>query len=339
MRAFDWAAALLGGAFTAGLFLDGWAHTHGRVDDTFFTPWHAVLYSAFLVMALLYVGRLTWGVRRTGRWRGAMPRGYGLGLVGVVCWVVGGPFDAVWHEIFGFEASVEALLSPAHAILALGYGLMAAGPLCAGLARAGGEWLDDLPMVLSLTYVVANLTFFTQIAHPVANLWAARGTTAASAEFGVTGLLLSAVVLTAPILFLLREGRLRTGATTIVIGLDTIGMGFLYDGGPYPRDVVLAIVAGAVAADVLHGRLAPGGQRVGRLRVFATAVPVLLYTAYFIVLAATRGIAWSPHLWLGVIVFAGVIGWLLSYVCVGLRPATIAYPARSATSGGAPPLP
>ena len=39
--AFDWAATMLAGVFTGGLFLDGWAHTHGRVDDTFFTPWRS----------------------------------------------------------------------------------------------------------------------------------------------------------------------------------------------------------------------------------------------------------------------------------------------------------
>src|SRR5690349_306769 len=33
--------------FVGGLYLDGWAHDHGMVDKTFFTPWHAVLYSGY----------------------------------------------------------------------------------------------------------------------------------------------------------------------------------------------------------------------------------------------------------------------------------------------------
>ena len=61
---FDWVATVLAAIFTGGVFLDGWAHTHGRVDDTFFTPWHAVLYAGFLAMALLLVGRAAWGVAR-----------------------------------------------------------------------------------------------------------------------------------------------------------------------------------------------------------------------------------------------------------------------------------
>ena len=30
--------------FVGGLFIDGWAHNHGLVDRTFFTPWHALLF-------------------------------------------------------------------------------------------------------------------------------------------------------------------------------------------------------------------------------------------------------------------------------------------------------
>jgi hypothetical protein len=39
--------------FLGGLYLDGWAHQHGRVDASFFTPWHAFFYSGFLLAALL----------------------------------------------------------------------------------------------------------------------------------------------------------------------------------------------------------------------------------------------------------------------------------------------
>src|SRR4029450_8445544 len=70
---FDWAATVLAATFTGGVFLDGWAHTHGRVDDTFFTPWHAALYSGFVLMAALLAGRAAWGVAREGgAWRGRL---------------------------------------------------------------------------------------------------------------------------------------------------------------------------------------------------------------------------------------------------------------------------
>ena len=30
---FDWTMTILTAAFISGLYLDGWAHTHGLVDD------------------------------------------------------------------------------------------------------------------------------------------------------------------------------------------------------------------------------------------------------------------------------------------------------------------
>jgi hypothetical protein len=234
---------------------------------------------------------------------------------------VGGPFDAVWHEVFGFEASVEALMSPAHVALALGMGLMTSGPLRAGLRRAPGPWLHELPLVLSLTFVVSVLAFFTQIAHPLANLWAAgpaRGSHDAT-ELGLVSLMLTTVILTAPILLLLRHGRLPAGGLTILIGPSSVAMGFVFDRGDYPVAAVAALVTGAVAGDLVRSPLRPGPARPGAFRVFACAVPALLHVAYFAALGATRGIAWTPHLWLGAIVFAGVAGWLLSYLALPPR--------------------
>ena len=137
--AFDWTMTVLSALFVGGLFLDGWAHAHGRVDQTFFTPWHAALYSGFLATALVLWGGLVWGVRRGRPWGAALPDGYGLSLLGVGLWFAGGPLDFAWHSLFGFEASVEALMSPAHAVLALGAGLITSGPLRAILrGRAAG---------------------------------------------------------------------------------------------------------------------------------------------------------------------------------------------------------
>src|SRR5262245_38823285 len=52
---FDWLMTILGAWLLGGLYLDGWAHIHVPGLETFFTPWHAVLYSGYLAgaMALL----------------------------------------------------------------------------------------------------------------------------------------------------------------------------------------------------------------------------------------------------------------------------------------------
>jgi hypothetical protein len=317
--AFDWTATALSGVFITGIFLDGWAHSHGMVDDTFFTPWHAVLYSGYLVVAMLLIGRAAWSVAR-GR-STLMPAGYGWALAGIGFWVVGGPFDLAWHTVFGFEADVEALMSPAHAVLAVGAGLMQSGSLRAGLQRLPRRWRDELPMILSLTFLVSNLTFFTQIAHPISNLWAAGPGPVRHAvlELGIVGMLLTAAILWAPVLLLLRHGRLPAGSITILVTLNAIAMGFLYDRGPYPLTAVLALAAGAVVVDVVRMASKPAAARPRAFRAFAAAAPVLVYAAYYAALSLTTGIAWSTHVWVGVVVFTGIIGWLLSYVVLPPR--------------------
>jgi hypothetical protein len=100
--------------FVSGLYLDGWAHTHGKVDQSFFTPWHAVLYSGQLLMVMILVGMLVRNVWRGSALRHALPGGYNLSLAGVLLWFIGGPGDLIWHTLFGIEQSVGALYSPTH---------------------------------------------------------------------------------------------------------------------------------------------------------------------------------------------------------------------------------
>ena len=48
----DLAVALATLWLTAGLYLDGWAHSHVPELETFFTPWHGVLYSGYAALAV-----------------------------------------------------------------------------------------------------------------------------------------------------------------------------------------------------------------------------------------------------------------------------------------------
>jgi len=339
---FDWVMSVLCGLFLGGLFLDGWAHTHGRVDNTFFTPWHAVLYSGYLLVALFLFGTTGWNRRRGFAWLRALPPGYEWSLVGVLLWVPGGLADLLWHEIFGFEASVDALLSPPHLVLALGYGLMASGPLRAAWRRPdrwSGRWSRVLPALLSVIFLLSLITFFTQIAHPIANLWghgmgpSNRGIASLAAELGVTGLLLEAMILTGAILLLVRRFVLPFGALTVMIGINAALMGVLYERGEYPVAQVLAMVGAGLITDLLLRLLEPGRGKV-RLRVFAFAVPTMPCLLYFIVLRLVDGLWWTIHLTGGTIVLAGLLGWLLSYVAAppdepnGAEPAPHASHAR-----------
>jgi hypothetical protein len=105
--------------YLGGLFLDAWEHSHGLVDNTFFTPWHAVLYSGYAACALVLILSVLVNRRRGYSWRESIPRGYEFSVWGVLLFAVAGVGDLIWHTLFGFEVGIEPLLSPTHLLLAL----------------------------------------------------------------------------------------------------------------------------------------------------------------------------------------------------------------------------
>ncbi|HEY1866930.1 MAG TPA: hypothetical protein VGG70_01455 [Candidatus Cybelea sp.] len=121
--------ALLTALLMGGLLLDGWAHSHGEVDQSFLTPWHALLYAALGVngLALLFAGIA--GLRKGYSFRNALPPGYWSAAIGVTSFLVGGAFDGWWHTRFGIESGIVLLVSPPHLILALSAALIFSGPL------------------------------------------------------------------------------------------------------------------------------------------------------------------------------------------------------------------
>src|SRR5438045_4043398 len=120
--------AALGAWLLAGIYLDGWAHNHIHVE-TFFTPWHAVLYSGFLANAIYFALVMLRGRRTGNSWRGAVPSGYSFAALGVLLFGISGIGDLIWHSIFGIEVSVSAGFSPPHLGIMVGTGLIVSGPL------------------------------------------------------------------------------------------------------------------------------------------------------------------------------------------------------------------
>ena len=327
---FDWIMTILAAYFTGGLYLDGWAHTHGKVDQSFFTPWHAVLYSGQLLMVIILVGVLVRNVWRGSTLREALPRGYNLSLIGVLLWFIGGPGDLIWHTLFGIEQSVEALYSPTHLLLALGLALAVSGPLRAAYYRSGLEMrrlIDQLPMILSYTFTLSVLTFFIMIAHSISNLWGTGWGDANNEARGMTGIMLDTALLTGAILLLVRQWKLAPGALTIVFTVNAILMGCLYDSS-YPIVFVIARALAGLITEGLLSWLKPAVTRPTALHAFAILVPVVVFALYFLAARLTVGINWTTHLWAGSLAIAGAIGFLLSLL---VAPPTTAPPSPSTT--------
>jgi hypothetical protein len=323
---FDWLMTVLAVWVVVGLFVDGWAHTHGMADTSFFTPYHALLYAGLLATLLVLTAVLAANRACGLAWGRALPVGYGLALVGALLFALGGGLDLVWHTLFGVEANVEALISPSHLVLALGGWLVVSGPFRAAWAREAParSWGALLPMLLTLTGLLSLLTFFTQIAHPVPNphFWGgpapiSRGAAHALEEMGIVSLLLTSALITGQILLTMRRWALPFGALTLVLTVNAALMSLLYDDARPGMALLLATTSAAIAglgADVLLRRLRPSVQRPSALRRFAFLTPAALAAANFAVVGLVGGLWWSVHLWSGAILLAGVVGLLLSYL-------------------------
>ena len=321
-QGFDWVMVILSAWLVGGAFIDGWAHTHGKVDTTFLTPWHAAFYTGFLAVAGALVGALVHQVARRGTWKQALPPGYNLSLLGVMIFGCGGVGDLVWHTLFGIEKDVEALFSPTHIMLACGVCLAVGGPFRAAWQRRaplGLHWQQWMPPLLSLTWMLSACTFMTQVAHPVVYLWGGGNAPGAHGwlwqAMGVVGMLWDTGLLMGFLLLTIRRWTLPAGACTLVVGLNAVAMGLLHRHA-YPFLPVVARVIAGLGADGVYAWLQPSVQRPRAWRLFAFLVPALLTTLHFGTLGLTVGVWWSVHLWAGTIVLTGLVGLLLSMLLV-----------------------
>ncbi len=309
-----WVTALVL-ASVGGLILDVQSHIGGLdfAEEGFLTPEHSIIYGG-VIGAMLLVGGIILARKRRGLdWQTAIPDGYGLGLVGLGLFVVGGPSDFVWHSAFGAEADVEALVSPTHLLLATGSGLFITSPLRAAWHRDNVTgWHAQFPVVIPATLLLTIMTTFTLYIHPA---FVVPGTNSTGAAYGLAGLQFHAALLMGYILLLTARFRLAIGSYTLIIAGNGAAMTVLGDS----HFLLPTYLVAGVLADILAIALTPTPQDTRQFRVFATTIPATLTALYFATLAATTGIAWTIHLWAGAIFLTAVIGLLISYL---LQPTT-----------------
>ncbi|MBI1281715.1 MAG: hypothetical protein GC179_26555 [Anaerolineaceae bacterium] len=325
-RWLDTLSIITSSLFLLGLFLDGWAHNSIPKLESFFTPWHAVLYSGFFSVAILMGVTQYRNVGKGYAWSKAMPRGYGLSLLGIVIFFIGGAGDMVWHTVFGIEQNLEALFSPTHLLLATGAFLFISGPLRSAWQRSGLKgWRDLYPAVLSLLLLFTLFTFFTQYASLTANASLLNmpeptgGMRYYTDATTIAYILIPAALMMGSLLFFLRRWQLPFGAATVIFTVNALLM-FLMRidfNNRFGLIVVAAALAGLMT-DILIVRLQPSPQHPNSLRLFSFVVPVVYFLLIFasIVISGPRGLWWEIHMWLGVPFVAGVIGIGLSFLLV-----------------------
>jgi|SRR5579883_218166 hypothetical protein len=321
---FDWTMIALSCWFMAGLFLDGWAHAHIPQLETFFTPWHAVLYSGYLSVALFLSFSALRNRRRGYSWARSLPSGYELSLLGAGIFAVSGVGDMIWHILFGIEQNVEALLSPTHLGLATGLILIESGPLRAAFRRPPEQtrgWKALLPMLASVTFIYAVFSFFTEYANPFIRLTASfiyspqYHAVNTSISLGLISILFQAALMAALVLLVIRRFTLPFGALALIFTINVALLSILSD----HHELVLPAFIGGLAADLLYRVIRPSLKRPDMLHLFAFAMPAVYYLCYFLNLAIFQGIQWSIHLWLGSVFMAGIVGLLLSYLVMPMK--------------------
>ncbi len=313
---FDWAAALFGLLLVGGLYLDGWAHNHGKVDQTFFTPWHAILYGSMALTGAFLAFSAARNRRRGAAWRAALPHGYWLSLGGIALFVVGGMGDLIWHTLFGIEVSISALLSPTHLLLASAGFLIVTGPFRAIWPRISanqGTWAALGPAILSVLAVLSILTFFLQFANPFDNIAPAIvSTTYVTPGLGVASVIVHSTIVMGLVLLMVRRWTLPPCAIAVILTLNALLVAALDD----RYALVPAMVIAGLAAELLRAWLEPAADRPRSFYAFAFLTPVVLYALYFAALQISRGILWPIHLWLGSIFMAGLTGLFVSFLLV-----------------------
>ena len=324
-------AAIAAGVWMlVGLFLDGVAHIELK-PDTFFTPWHAVLYTGFGAAVATGVTPVVRRRSTSASWRDAIPDAHAWSLVGIAIFGAGAVLDLVWHETVGFEVSNEALLSPTHLALMLGGILALSGPIRTGWRRLDGSaplraWL---PLCGSLALVSGIAVFFTSYASPfgresAASFEATDTHTHELARFdevsfdqlrelwGIAGILVSTVVVVVPLLLLARRTTPPFGATTILYVAIALVLPALGEYRQWPT--VITTAAAGVVADVVL-------QRTRSVVASAGVAAATIWGGYFATLAVRGELRWSPALWGGSIVLAALLALTLGFV--SSRPVTI----------------
>jgi hypothetical protein len=315
-RHFDWGMIGVCSWFIVGIYADVWAHNHFLID-TFFTPWHGMLYSGFFVTASF----LIWAVIRNRRrgysfWQ-AIPAGYELSLLGVIFFFCFGIGDMIWHIVFGIEQSVDAAFSPTHIGLAISAVMIFTGPFRAAWQRQNycsrPSFVELLPMLLSLTFTLAIINSLAEVGQPFISLWPTfLQQNDQMHALAAVSIIFQTTILMGWFLLTLRRWSLPLGSFTLVL---TFYMVFV----SLERYTFLMIIVAAftgLIADVLVWRLQPSVTHPRALRLFAYLVPTTLFTLYFFSLILTARIYWNLPLWTGSIVAAGLTGFLMSYVLV-----------------------
>jgi hypothetical protein len=305
--------------YVGGTYLDSWAHSNIPRLETFWTPWHAVLYSGVFATLCVLLGAILINRRRgAANWLEAIPFGYKTAVFGAGGMLIGGAGDALWHTFFGIEQNIDALFSPTHLWLMICSVLIAVAPLRAMYHRKVEPVSlgDHLRLAYALTLFYAMLMVVAQTIHPF--FLFALPLTAGSGQdtkqlLAIVGLVLQMSIFTGCALYVIRRWTLRFGFFTFVLTVVAVGLAQMQN---FQLGIAIAFASGLVI-DAAYYYLKSDLTSPLALRLFAAIAAAALPAFYLLGLRLVYGpLAWTIHMLVGSVVICGIFGWLLSYLVV-----------------------
>ena len=307
---FDAAFTVLALWMVAGVTWDFAFHQSGISfeEEGFLTVPHAVFYTAFLAIVVLFGTAILRNRSRGASFAEAIPFGYGYGVLGIALFAIGGPLDVLWHQAFGAEAGIEALVSPTHLLLATGAVLFFSSPLRAAWLRGVDPSLRrQLPMLFSAGFVTISIAAFAMYGNPLTDPVA---TGELDPGHGVLSVVTFTVLIVGVSLSLVGRFRLAPGAFVFLFSF--IAVPFSYNVGL--QSFFPAMLIAGLIAEGYNTALRPTPDARLRFRGFAVVIPLALFGGYFLTHQVLWGIEWSTHIWAGAIFASVLVGILVSYL-------------------------
>ena len=336
----DLITALLSIGLVMGLFVDGWNHINlqnGALGE-FFTVWHGLLYLGFNATALWVVTRnphlYRSGVAAQPYYHKVLgiPLRYPLAITGLAIALVGLTGDIVWHTVFGVERGVARVIGPFHLLLFAG----AAGLVSASLRSAWyaphfyprvSSFKQLLPPLISLALVTCVAAFMFQwlsafldwrpsiVIGRIPSAFLGDERVASTTEYaGSARILITNLLLLAPVFLAVRRWKLPFGSVTFVFGVVSVAMSALTT-LELGWTIVAALIGGLIADTLLHAYEPDQDDALG-FRLIAALVPLAMWSSYFLILSVAYGIRWPFDLWIGTTGLAAISGLLLCYVAM-----------------------
>ena len=313
-----WVLLVASAWLVIGLQLDAYAHATTPELETFWTPWHGVLYSGIAAsgFTLLWLMRKRLPAIPTYATLLALPNALRVPLAGMALLLVGGGMDTLWHNIFGIERDLEIFVSPSHEFIILGMMLVAAGPALMLATRPGRRLSIGDAVLVTASALLSALPVHIYSLHATAIGFIHLGTGeqtpgvfSVDAQL-VHGYLASTVLLLLPIVLIGRRWRIPFAVPTVLISLIAVAMHLMFDSEDDWWPALTLAAATAVIEIVLRvaARFAPLGVN-GRWIALGLLAPPAAWGAVLAVGKIETGtVGWNIHMVSGLLTLVAITG-------------------------------